>query len=129
LISFLAIRAMLGFAFGNLKHDLGLLWKWLCHRSFWQLTTMAACLYIGVQYFELRHERSVSTDYRKQRDGYKAQLDKISTAKNDQAAVTKDRIVTVTRIVHDAEGRAKVVESAPLLGSCKTPPAIMGADL
>jgi hypothetical protein len=35
------LHPMVLFAFGNLKRDLGLLWAWLCHRSFWQLTTMA----------------------------------------------------------------------------------------
>jgi hypothetical protein len=78
---------------------------------------------------EARHQRKQAARFEALYRADHATLQGITTAKNDQAAATKDRIVTVTRIVHDAEGRAKVVESAPLLGSCKTPPAIMGADL
>jgi NADH:ubiquinone oxidoreductase subunit B-like Fe-S oxidoreductase len=57
------LHPMVLFAFGNLKRDLGLLWAWLCHRSFWQLTTMAACIYIGVQHFELIHSRHEATKW------------------------------------------------------------------
>jgi hypothetical protein len=46
-------------ALANLKSDLGKLWQWLCHRSFWQLVSMAlaaACLLLLYQRNDARHD-------------------------------------------------------------------------
>jgi hypothetical protein len=118
----IALRLFLG---GALKR----LWGIVSHASFAQLIAVALAIFALVQHFELAGaHRAIA-----KRDGQivklTGELQRISTAKNDQATVTGERIVTVTRIVHDAEGRAKVVESAPLSGGCKTPVQVLGADL
>jgi hypothetical protein len=42
------------------------LWAWLCHRSFWQLTTLGLGAYCGLQLFELRHAHAEAAKWEKQ---------------------------------------------------------------
>jgi hypothetical protein len=58
-----------------------------------------------------------------------AELKRISTAKNEQKVITRDRIVIADKGRSEAEGRAKVIEVAPLPGNCKTPSEVLGADI
>lgn len=58
-----------------------------------------------------------------------ATLKRITTAKDTQHTVTKTNIVTVTKTIHDADGKARKVETAPLPGNCRTPSAVLQADL
>lgn len=84
------------------------------------------CLVLGIA---LKVERAHSAKQATQIAKLVAQLDAISTKKNEQKAETQTRIVTVTKTIYDADGRAKVIEAEPLPGECKTPPAVMKADL
>ncbi|GAA4015398.1 hypothetical protein GCM10022280_12670 [Sphingomonas swuensis] len=54
---------------------------------------------------------------------------RISSGKNEQKVITKERIVEVEVRAKDADVRAKRIEAAPLLGQCATPEAVMGADI
>jgi len=58
-----------------------------------------------------------------------AQLQATTTAKDNQKVITRDRIKVVTKTVHDADQRAKVVENAPAAPACKTKPEVLQADL
>lgn len=58
-----------------------------------------------------------------------AELDRISSERNQQQIVTRDRIVTVTRTIREKARQAERVETAPVVPGCKTPPQVMGADL
>jgi len=120
-MSWLALRLFFGGAVRKLV-------QWLSHRSFWQLVCMGLACIIVAQHFTLVHERKNEAAYLKQRDGYKTQLDAISTKRNQQKIVTKTNIETVTKIVHDADEKAKAVETAPPAAGCKTNQAVMGAD-
>jgi nucleoside phosphorylase len=62
-------------------------------------------------------------------DALKAQLNAITTARDTQKVVTKTQIVTATKIIHDGNGKAQIVEQAPPAPNCKTKPQILGADL
>lgn len=104
-------------------------WKWLSHASLWQLVCIALIVLIVVQRFQLADARHDRDAYAKQRDDYRARLEAISTAKNEQKAETTERIKVVTRTIHDADGKAKVIENAPLPGNCKTPVEVSQADL
>lgn len=117
------------FALANLKHDMAGLWGWLCHRSFWQLVSMGLLALFMVQHFQLIGARHEATKWQRQYALIHTQLDAISTARNNQAAETKTRIETVTKIIHDADGRAKAVENAPPAPNCKTKPEVLQADL
>lgn len=119
------LLSLLGFGRSALKAALA----WLSHRSFWQLAFGAVAIFALIQHFELGHVRKEAVNYSRQRDAYKAQFDAISTRKNEQKIVTRDRIVTVIKTLKGADQRAKAVEAAPLPGECKSPPEIMGADL
>jgi hypothetical protein len=112
-----------------LKRIGGAVWTWLSSLSFWQLASLAlACLAV-VQHFAIADARHDRDAYQSQRDGYKAQLDAISTKRNEQRVQTQLRIVSAQRTIHDAEDRAKVVETAPPAPGCKTNAQVMGADL
>jgi hypothetical protein len=59
-----------------------------------------------------------------------AEMRKLESSKKDeQKATTAERIKVVTRTIHDADERAKVVEKALPPGDCKTNAQVMGADL
>ena len=58
-----------------------------------------------------------------------AELQRISTAKNEQKAETSVNIAKAEKGQKRAETLAKRIEAAPVSGQCKTPPEIMGADL
>jgi hypothetical protein len=111
------------------KRAVSALWTWLCHRSFWQLVSLALSCVIVVQHFTLADARHDRDAYRAQRDGYKAQLDAISSKRDVQRQVTRDNIKVVTRVIHDAEDRARVVETAPVPQGCVTKPEVLQADL
>lgn len=104
-------------------------WKWLSHASLWQLACIALIVLIVVQRFQLADARHDRDAYAKQRDGYRARLEAISTAKNEQKAETQTRIERVKVTTKAADDHAKVIESAPLPGNCKTPKEILTADL
>lgn len=106
--------------------------SWLTHASFWQLVSLGLLCLSVVQHFTLIDARHDAAAYLKQRDGYKAQLDALSSKKNEQQVVTKTNIVTVTKTIYDADERAKKVETAPIAPtSCHgvTPSIVLGADL
>jgi hypothetical protein len=117
------------FALANLKGDIGKLWSWLCHRSFWQLVSMGLAVFALVQHFQLADARHDADNYRRQRDGYKATLDGISARKNEQKTTTGKNIVIATRKAKEADGVAKKIEAAPIVPGCRTPPEITSADL
>jgi hypothetical protein len=123
------VSLLAAFAFANLKHDLGWLWGVITHASFWQLACMALGIWMIVVQFQLADSRHDASAYLKQRDAYKAQLDSISSKRNEQKIQTETRIVSVREKIKEADGRAEKVESAPLPGGCRTPPEISQADL
>jgi hypothetical protein len=57
------------------------------------------------------------------------ELRKISSKKNEQQIITVEKIKQVETIRREADRVAEKIEHAPLPGNCKTPDAIMGADL
>lgn len=52
---------------------------------------------------------------------FRSELQRISTAKNEQRVVTRERIVVVEKSRRVADKVAKQVEAAPLPGNCATP--------
>ena len=117
------------FALANLKHDAEAVFAWLSHRSFWQLAFGAALILAGVQTLRLKAEQRHATKVESQLSKAVAELNKISTARDTQKVVTQNNIVTVERIIHDAEGKARVVEQAPVAPNCRTKPEVLQADL
>jgi hypothetical protein len=109
---------------------------WLKHATFLQvlcaaLLALAAAEFIGWQ-AEKQHATKLGTQLTEAiaaRDNYKRQLDGISTKRNEQQVVTRDRIVEVTRTIKSADERAKVVETAPPPGECRTAKEVLDADV
>jgi hypothetical protein len=117
------------FALSNLKHDLGAIWTWICHRSFWQLAFGAVAIFALIQHFTIAGERRHSAKVEAQLKVATDQLKSLSTAKNEQKVETVKRIEAVKERVRHADDRAKVIEQAPLPGQCKTPSEVLQADL
>jgi hypothetical protein len=105
------------------------IFTWLSHRSLWQLVSMALCAALMVQHFALKAEQRHSAKVEQQLIKANAELKRISSARNEQKQETAERIKVVTRTIHDADERAKAVETAPLKSECKTPDAVLQADL
>jgi hypothetical protein len=110
--------------------------QWLSKLSLAQLACVIltiACLFLFVaNRAEKRHSAKVEAQLAKAistAEAYKRELYAISNKRNEQQVVTRDRIVEVTRTIKSADERAKVVETAPPPGECKTSPAVLGADL
>lgn len=58
-----------------------------------------------------------------------AELQRISTKRDEQKAVTRDTIKEAETVTREADKVAERIEAAPLPGQCKTPTAILEADL
>lgn len=83
-------------------------------------------LMLGIAWqIELRHARK--SDQRIVE--LTAKLVEISTRKNEQKIVTRDRIIIAERKGGDADRVAKKIEAAPLPGQCATPKEILSADI
>lgn len=59
----------------------------------------------------------------------RAELKRISSAKNEQREETGKRIEEADNGIREADRRAREIEDAPTQPDCRTPPEIMGADL
>jgi hypothetical protein len=109
---------------------LGKAWSFLCHRSFWQLTTMAAVALFMVQHFELAHERKNAAAYQAQAVNYKRQIETLqaqSKVQQVEVAKTVDHYITVEKPV--VRTIVQKIESAPLPGNCGTPKEVRDADV
>lgn len=114
-------------------------WEWICHRSFWQITTAAALVFATWQtvhisgfhfwFIRIAGLEQQLADARAQRDALKHQLDGITAAKDTQRTVTRTNVETVTRIIHDADRTARAIEQASVLPGCQTPKAVLDADI
>jgi hypothetical protein len=78
---------------------------------------------------ESRHWHKQSDRYEKLYAADHATLQRISSTRNEQAQRTGENLKVVTKVIHDADERARVVERAPPAPGCKTNQAVMGADL
>jgi hypothetical protein len=109
---------------------------WLKHATFLQVLCVALFALVAAEFIgwqaEKQHSAKLGTQLAKAistGEAYKRELYAISNKRNEQQVVTRDRIVEVTRTIKSADERAKVVETAPPPGECKTSQAVLGADL
>lgn len=65
----LLLHPLVLFAFSNLKRDMAALWRWLCHRSFWQLVSMGLAIFAIVQHFQIIGARHEAAKWHHQFDG------------------------------------------------------------
>lgn len=114
---------------GGVRSGFTALFGWLSRRSMSEIGCIVLGIVALIAVLNARAEKRHSAKLQAQIVKLTDQINKITSAKSEQRTVTKTRIIEATRIVHDADKRAKVIESAPLPGNCKTPPQILGADL
>jgi hypothetical protein len=109
----------------------GSILTWLSHRSFWQLVCIGLTILLVIMRFQLADARHDRDAWHRQYGTVHAQLQAISSKRNEQKVETQERIKVVTRTIHDADGKAREVETQPLPEQCHgvTPSAVRQADL
>lgn len=107
----------LAFAFSKVKRVLGLLWSWLCHRSFWQLVSLGLAVFVLVQHFELTRAHRATALWQSQFNAEKTAFDQTMAnlrsarlkAKADDAAnvqrVKAEQSAISERTANDFEAR------------------------
>jgi hypothetical protein len=99
-------------------------------RAHWKLVGLGMlCLLLAVQTVRLGHAENKADKIRINLNEARAELQRISDAKNEQAKRTEGNIDRAERINRDADDRARVIEEAPTAPNCSTPPEIMRADI
>lgn len=102
------------------------IWSWLRGASFWQLCSIALlcfALFQTAMLADARHDRDA---YRKQRDGYRATLDRLAKESADRQKQTEK---VIADLVKRGNREAERVENAPLPGLCRTPSEVLQADI
>jgi hypothetical protein len=102
---------------------------WLSRRSPAELGCIALGIACAVLIVANRAEKRHSEKLQTQVTNLSVQLQKLSDARNTQKQTTTEKIKVVTRTIHDADERARVVEKAPPAADCKTKPEVLQADL
>ncbi len=102
---------------------------WLRSLSWSQLLCLALAGLALLFYLQRNDARSDGVKYKRQRDYYVSELKRISTAKNVQQAETDRNIVKAKDRIVIVERDAKRVEQARLPGGCRSPQAVLDADL
>jgi hypothetical protein len=102
--------------------------RWLSKRSLAELACIALALVCVFEFVALKAEKRHSARLQTQVTKLSAQLKAISTARDNQKAVTAKTVEHVKERVKQADDRAKVVEQAPLVGGCKTPKEILQSE-
>jgi hypothetical protein len=103
--------------------------SWLSRQSPATLLCLILCLTLAIDHIALLSAHRQNRKLEQRVVSLSGELQKISAAKNKQQVVTKETVKVVTKLVHDANERAKVVEEAPAAPNCKTKPEILRADL
>jgi hypothetical protein len=125
-------RAMTPFllsALGFGKSVLSAVIDWLSRRSLAEIACIALAIACLVLVVANRAEKRHSEKLQRQVVSLSAELKRISDARKTQKFTTQEKIRVATKIIHDADSRAKVVEQAPPAVDCHTKPEVMGADL
>src|SRR4051812_39016630 len=114
---------------GGAKSVFGAVLAWLSKRSMAELACIALALVCAVEFVALKAEKRHSAKLQAQVSKLNGELQRISTAKNEQRETTKVNIAKADNGRKRAETIARRIEAAPLPGNCRTPSEIMGADL
>lgn len=94
------------------------------------LLALCAVLYIEANgFFWIDGLKDKLEKCERDRNELRAELKRISSKKNEQQVITVEKIKQVETIRREADKVAEKIEQAPLPGNCKTPDAVMGADL
>jgi hypothetical protein len=125
-------RAMIPFllsALGFGKSVFSAVIDWLSRRSLAEIACIALAIACLVLVVANQAEKRHSEKLQRQVVSLSAELKRISDARKTQKFTTQEKISVATKIIHDADSRAKVVEQAPPAVDCHTKPEVMGADL
>jgi glycerol-3-phosphate acyltransferase PlsY len=100
---------------------LATLWKWLTHRTTWQLVSMAlACAFVA-QRLSLVSEKRHSEKLQTQVTNLSVQLQRISEARNTQRVRTGDNIKSAKQKINEVQVVKEHIIKAPNPSNCATP--------
>ena len=117
-------------AWAFVKNAAGGLFGFLKSLNGWQLVCLALALFGAVQTVRVWSEQRHSAKVEKQLSETVALVNQLrAQSKQQQQTVTKtiDHYITVTK--PEVRTIVQKIESAPLPGSCKTPQAVLDADV
>jgi hypothetical protein len=103
--------------------------SWLSRQSPATLLCLVLCLALAIDHIALLSAHRQNRKLERQVVLLSGELQKISAAKNKQQVVTRETVKVVTKLVQDADERAKVVEDAPPAPNCRTKPEVLNADV
>jgi hypothetical protein len=103
--------------------------SWLSRQSPATLMCLVLCLALAIDHIALLSAHRQNRKLERQVVLLSGELQKISASKNKQQVVTRETVKVVTKLVHDADERARVVEDAPSAPNCKTKSEVLQADL
>lgn len=98
--------------------------------NIWQIGCIALALFAGVQTLRLHSEQRHSAKVEQQLTKVTGEIKRLagqSKVQQRQATKTIDHYITVTK--PEVHTQVEKIKSAPLPGNCKTPQAVMGADV
>jgi hypothetical protein len=99
-------------------------------RSHWKLVGIGLlCLALAVQTIRLGAANNRADRIQIHLNEARAELKRISTAKNEQVDRTGENIEQAERGNREADKQAERIEKAPLPGNCATPKEILGSDI
>jgi uncharacterized protein (DUF3084 family) len=99
-------------------------------RSHWKLIGLGIlCLLLAVQSVRLGMANNRADGLQVRLNEARAELERISTAKNEQKAETSKRVDQADKGRKEADKVAEQIEAAPTAPDCQTPSEILGADL
>ena len=100
---------------------LGAVWRFLKHASFWQIVAIALAGLAIVQHFSLVGERRHSAKLQSQVEGLSVQLQRISSAQNEQKDRTANHVEKVVKGDPVVRTIVRNIQQAPNPPDCKTP--------
>jgi hypothetical protein len=111
----------LGFLLGNLARDAKAVWSWITHASFWQLVSIGLGAWLLLTMYQRNDARHDRDSYLKQRDYYRGELQRVTSARNEQVKVSERTVTQVVRGQDSVRTIVKTIHDAPNPPDCRTP--------
>jgi hypothetical protein len=106
---------------GYAKSGLGSALAFLKGLNPWQIACLGLALFALVQHFEIVSARHTAAKWQKQYEAVKAQLDSVSSKRNEQKQTSEKTVTQVVQGQERVKTVVKTIHDAPNPPDCKTP--------
>jgi hypothetical protein len=96
-------------------------WRFLKHASFWQLVSIGLLLWSLLLLYQRNDARHDRDSYRSQRDYWKGEVVRITSARDRQRSVTEKNVRVVEQGPERVRTVIKEIHDAPNPEGCRTP--------